>query len=308
MNATTQRWRWLIVGVAGLVALGLGPLFVGEFWHFFLAEMAILTLLAISFNLVYGYGGMLSFCQGTFYGVGAYVVAWLALRGGLHPAVVVVAAVAVSGLVALATGLIFVRMGGHNFTVATVILAVVGFLAGNTLRPITGGEDGLSFSLLAVSMRTKLYLALAVLVVCLAALARLARSVVGKIVIGVRENEVRARFLGYNARALRLVVFTVGGALAGLSGALYAMTTGYVSTQVLEIGLSVNAILWSVVGGVGTVIGPVIGVAVLLWLTEYLSSLIVYSQIPVGILLILVVTFTPDGIIGRIGKVWAERR
>jgi branched-chain amino acid transport system permease protein len=155
-------------------------------------------------------------------------------------------------------------------------------------------------------MQGKLHLTTAILFVVLFALSAVMRSTTGKIVVAIRENELRAQYLGYGVFAWTLVVFTIGGALAGLAGALYALTVNHVSTQVLDIGLSIYAIVWTVVGGLGTVIGPLVGVVLLLPLTDYLSSLIVYAQIPVGILLVLVVTFAPDGIVGRLARVWGE--
>ena len=308
-----RRWwaPWLVA--AGLLAvLPLVSSAFNEFWHFFLTEMAILALLGVSFNVVYGYGGKHSFCQGTFYGLGAYVTAWLALRGDVHPVLVVVAAVLASACLAFVGGVLFIRTGTHNFTIATVILAIVAQLAGNTLRALTGGEDGINFSLATAQvlglsfpppeMRGKLHLVVALLFLVLFVLSWIMRSTVGKIVIAIRENELRAQYLGYGVFAWTLVVFTIGGALAGLAGALYALTVNHVSTQVLDIGLSINAIVWTVVGGLGTVLGPLVGVLLLLPLTDYLSSLLVYSQIPVGILLVLVVTFAPEGIVGRLAR------
>jgi branched-chain amino acid transport system permease protein len=274
--------------------------------------MAILALLGVSFNVVYGYGAKHSFCQGMFYGIGAYVTAWLAQRGDVHAVLVVVAAMLAAAAVAFVAGVLFIRTGTHNFTIATVILAIVAFLAGNTLREVTGGEDGILFSLpvaevLGMSfppstMRGTLHLAVAILFLVLFGLSWVMHSTAGKIVIAIRENELRAQYLGYGVYAWSLAIFTVGGGLAGLAGALYALTVKHVSTQVLEIGLSINAIVWTVVGGLGTVPGPLVGVLLLLPLTDYLSTLLVYSQIPVGILLVLVVTFAPEGIVGRLAR------
>jgi branched-chain amino acid transport system permease protein len=302
---------WL-AGGAGLLVLPVVAPRLPDFWQFFLTEMAILALLGVSFNLVYGYGGKHSFCQGTFYGLGAYVTAWLAQRGDVPGAVVLVSAALAAAALAFGAGVIFIRMGSHSFIIATVILAIVAFLAGNTLRPLTGGEDGITFTLPTstllgapfppTTMAGRLHLAGSVLLVVLIGLALVMRSIVGKIVVSIKDNELRAQYLGYSVYAWNLTVFTVGGALAGLAGSLYAMTVGHVSTQVLDLGLSVNAIVWSVVGGLGTVLGPVVGVALLLPLTDYLSSIILYAQIPVGILLILVVRFAPEGIVGALHK------
>ena len=319
MTERRRRWwvPWLVA--AGVLAfLSEVSSSFNEFWQFFFTEMAILALLGVSFNVVYGYGGKHSFCQGMFYGIGAYVTAWLAQRGDVHPVLVVVAAMLASAGVAFVAGIVFIRTGTHNFTIATVILAIVSFLAGNTLRPLTGGEDGITFSLPVAqvvgmsfpppAMRDKLHLTVAILFVVLFGLSWIMRSTVGKILIAIRENELRAQYLGYGVFAWTLVVFTIGGGLAGLAGALYALTVNHVSTQVLEIGLSINAIVWTVVGGLGTVLGPLVGVLLLLPLTDYLSSLIVYSQIPVGILLVLVVTFAPEGIMGRLTRALDEAR
>jgi branched-chain amino acid transport system permease protein len=287
---------------------------VSGYWRFLITEMAILALLATSFNLVYGFGGMLSFCQGSFYGLGAYLTAWLAVHTDISPLVGLPLGLLGGGLAAFLLGLLLVRMGGHSLTIASVIIAVGGVLAGNAFREFTGGEDGIPIAarvaeaLTVVPLRpalAKLYPAVAILAVVLLVLALFLRSVPGKVLIAIRENELRARFLGYNVRTWRLGVFTVAGGLAGLAGALYALTAGHASTTTLEIGLSVNAILWAAVGGLGTVLGPVVGVGFLVPLTEFLSTrLAALAQIPVGILLILVITLMPDGILGW----WRQRR
>jgi branched-chain amino acid transport system permease protein len=307
-----SRGRTLAIGVpltlaAVLLAMVTTDAVTG-YLRFLVTEMAILALLATSFNLVYGFGGMLSFCQGSFYGLGAYLTAWVTVTTDISPLMGLPLSLLGCGVVAFLLGLLLVRMGGHSFTIATVIIAVGALLAGNTFRELTGGEDGISIAERVAGILTvvpvqpalaKLYPSMAILASVLVVLTVFLRSVPGKILVAIRESELRARFLGYNVCAWRLGVFTAAGALAGLAGALYALTAGHVSTTTLDISLSVNAILWAAVGGLGTVLGPTVGVAILVPLTEYFSTrLAALAQIPVGILLLVVITLMPDGILG----------
>ncbi len=308
MTAAVRLGRLAAAGAAAAALLLASTGTLSGYWRFLLTEVAVLALLATSFNVVYGFGGMLSFCQGTFYGLGAYLAAWLALGAAVPPLAALPLALAGGGLAGLLVGLLLVRLGGHALTIASVIVAVVGVLVGNTFREVTGGEDGLTIAArvgpgLAVGPwppgLVALHLAAGTLAVVLGAAALVLRSTPGKVLLAIRENEVRARFLGYRVRRWRLGLFTAGGALAALAGAIYAITAGHVSTATLEIGLSVNAILWTVVGGLGTVTGPLLGVALLLPVTDLLSTrLAALAQIPVGVLLILVITLMPNGVLG----------
>jgi branched-chain amino acid transport system permease protein len=172
---------------------------------------------------------------------------------------------------------------------------------------VTGGDDGLLFPPLALvagagpSLATPLvsyYVALAVLVVAYALLRRLSRSPLGLVFQAVRDSERRATLAGYDVQRYRWLAFVLSGSVAGLAGGVYAITHAQVNAQLFDVTVSVDAVIWTLIGGAGSVLGPAVGAALVLAFTHAVSGWIVYTQIPVGILLILIVIFWPRGLSG----------
>lgn len=311
----TARWGWASTVVqalrlAAIISVLLVPVMAGDSWRFFLFQMIVAAYLAMSFDLAYSYGRVLSFAQGIFFAVGAYATIYLASAAPWGLVLALFGAVACGMILGALFGVVLVRMDGHNPTIATVILASVGLLAGNALSSYTGGEDGLRLATrtvgvgllqLRVGSGLPMYYtaALPLLMLVVTSWALQGRRV-WKVLRAVAQNEIRAQQLGFNVRLRRLVMFTLSAGIAALGGAFYVLLMEHVTTSVLDIGLSVNAILWAVVGGVGTAFGPLIGVFVVYPVTEMIASVFVYVQILVGLLLIVVAVFFPNGIIGTL--------
>ena len=304
---------WIALPFIGhllIAAILLSPLVVSSFWLFFLAQMVVASYVAVSFNLAYSYGRILSFAQGAFFGVGAYIALYLASESGWSLPLIVVVALAFTATMGAVFGAVFVRMGGHNPTIATVILASAALLAANALGHYTGSEDGLGIKLAFVGLgsvkipigpTTALYYVASVpLVALVVAWQFVQHRDFWKVARAVASNEVRAQQLGYNVQLRRVVVFSISAAIAGLGGVFYALLMQHVSSTVFDIALSVNAILYAVVGGVGTIVGPILGVFIIYPLTEIIAHYFLYVQIVIGAVLIFTAIAMPKGVLGTL--------
>lgn len=295
---------------AAVALLLVAPLVAGDYWRFFFFQMVVMAYLAISFDLSYSYARILSFMHALFFGIGAYLAVPLATAAGWSLPAIVFGSLAAGGLAGLAAGAILVRMEGHNPTIATVIISSIALLAANAMSGVTGGEDGLLIDARAVGLAgleigigptvALYYLAAVPLVAIVLGRLALQRTETWMLVRAVAQNETRARQLGFDGRLRRLVVFAASAAIAGLGGAFYALMMRHVSTSSLEIGLSINAILYTVIGGLGTAMGPLVGVLLIYPITEVISLYFVYVPILVGIVLIVVSLFFARGVIGTL--------
>lgn len=299
-----------VVGFALIAAILLCPLVAESFWLFFFAQMIVASYVAVSFNLAYSYGRILSFAQGSFFGLGAYVALYLASSNPWSLPLIVVVSILVAMAVGMFFGAIFVRMTGHNPTIATVILASAGLLAANALGAVTGSEDGLGVNTSVVGAGVlsvhlgptrSLYYLLAIPLVCLVTIWHFVQHRdFWKIVRAVASNELRAQQLGYNVRACKLLIFAVSAGISGLGGAFYALLMKHVSSTTFDIGLSVNAILYAVVGGTGTIFGPILGVFLIYPITEIIAHYFLYVQIVIGAVLIFTAIAMPKGVLGTL--------
>jgi branched-chain amino acid transport system permease protein len=310
------RYAWR---VAGLLAFGLAPLQLGDFGRVLLTEILTWAIFAMAFDLMYGYTGMLNFAQATFFGIGSYgfTLAILHWNTGLLPAIVVgvVAAALASALI----GFLAVRVSGVHFAILTIIFALVLFYLGLNWRWLTGGDDGLSLKLpglqlggLALSLYdplTSYYFILAFFCVAYLVISRITESPLGKIFLSIRENEDRARLVGYNVERYKLIVFMIAATFCGLAGGLYSLTTRFANVRLLHWTVTSDAMIWTIVGGAGTLHGPVLGTALLISLTDYVSSWFENHRIITGALMVFFVLAAPRGIVGFVrGQIERRRR
>jgi branched-chain amino acid transport system permease protein len=302
-----------------IVAPWLLPKFVPQFWVNILAEIMIWGLLASSANLLLGYTGLLSFGQSLYFGFGAYGVAFGITRFGMGIVPSFLFAVAVATLAAAVAGFFAVRLTWHYFAIITVVFSLIFYLVAVGWKSLTGGDDGLSFALPPIAKfgDTELtlldptfqyFFILLVVAVCYLLQWLLLRSPLGVAFTAVRENATRAGLVGLNPYLIRLISFIAAGFLAGVSGALFALFSRYASAQYMFWTVSGEAVIWTIVGGTGTLFGPAIGAALLILVREELSIYWEHYLIAVGVIVILVVTFAPKGIVGSLRSRWGERR
>ena len=320
--------RLPLVEAVLLVLLIVAPLFLNDFLTVIATRMLILALLAISFDLCWGYSGIMTFGQGLFFGMAGYAVALFANKlgfvqiWGVIPIGIFTGAV-VSFLLAwlLLLGkkppeIIFVALGTLTFSYAAERLVSGWYWV--------GGGNGMSiFDFLSLGSfeieagRLFYYIAAFILLIVYLMSRFLVRSQLGLVLAGTRQNEKRLAFLGYRVRTFKAIVFTFAGAIAGLGGALYAHHEGFIGPNNMGIGISTMAVLYALFGGAGTLIGPIIGVLAIESISFTLSGMDEFKSywpVILGVILLVVVTFKPDGLLGfilsrreRIGTFGSEK-
>lgn len=306
-----NRWKGGAFPLAfGLLmaALAAVPFFADLFYQTFLTEILVWALFAISFDLIFGYTGLLSFGQALFFGLGGYAVAIPVLKLGLGTGSGLLLSVAVPAVFAVFVGFFSVRLTGIHFVIITIIFALIGSTVGETWTSLTGGADGLVFmpppldlgvaKLDLMDIRTTYYLVLAVVALSYLFLRRMVRSPLGKVFVAIRENEERARLIGYDVRRYKLLAFVIAGGLSGLAGGLYSLSLKYASATFLHWSVSGHAVVYTIVGGAGTLLGPVLGTVLIMSLEHYLVNLLQATDLVVGAVLVATLLLAPKGIVG----------
>ena len=308
-RATIERGM-LFVSFAFLVAVPwLVPAIADRFWVNVIAEILIWSLFAASVNLLFGYVGLLSFGQALFFGFGMYGVAIGVDKLGLGFWPALGLGVAAPVAMAFVAGVFAVRLTWHYFAIITVVFSLIFYFLALTLKPLTGGDDGISFSLPATfkfggtewgfaNETFQYFFILATVVLCLYAMRRLLGSPLGKAFMAIRDNDVRASLIGLNVYWLRLIAFVIAGFLAGLSGALFAFFGRYASASYMFYHVSGEAVVWTIVGGAGTLFGPLVGTALFIVIREVVSTQWQHHALIVGTVAILIVIYAPRGVVG----------
>ena len=311
--------------IAVFVVLALFPLAMqavdGMFYVSLASRILIYAIAATSLNLVLGYGGMVSFGHAAFFGAGAFVVGILAAEGVRSAWIAWPAAIAVAALAALVIGAMSLRTRGVYFIMITLAFAQMIYYIFVSLKSY-GGDDGLSLpgrSTVAPEVTLAndfawYYLVLALLALVLYGLHRLVHSRFGRVIDAIRENEARAEAIGFPVYRYKLLCFVIGGAIAGLAGALIANQSSYVSPSLLHWIQSGTLMIMVILGGVGTLWGGVIGAAMLLglehliadyridWLASLAPNYQDHAGLAVGAVLLLIVMLAPEGIAGLFRK------
>ena len=302
-----------VVVILLLLALVLLPVYVeftgSRFLLTLFSRIVILALAAVSLNLILGYGGMMSFGHAAYLGIGGYSVGILAFEGVTSGFVQWPVALLVSALFALVIGALSLRTRGVYFIMITLAFAQMAYYIVAGLARY-GGDDGLTiekrsqfFPPLNLSNKMQFYyLCLALLFASIYLVWRIVNSRFGLAVQGARSNDTRMRAIGFPTYRYKLTCFVIAGTLCGLSGALLANHTDFVSPGMMYWTRSGDLIIMVVLGGMGSTFGPLFGAVALLVLEEVLSGITEYWQIILGPLLLLVVLFARGGIDGLLGK------
>ena len=290
-----------------LVLLAL-PYFVDLFYQIFLTEVLVWVLFAISFDLIFGYTGLLSFGQALFFGLGAYAFAIPIVKFGLGPGTAFLLSILIPMIFSWFVGYFSVRLSGIHFVIITLIFALMGSTIGETWSDLTGGADGMTIPLSPIpigpwhldlmDIKTNYYLVLVIVALAYLFLRRLVQSPLGKIFISIRENEDRASLIGYSVHRYKLLAFVIAGGLSGLAGGLYGISLKYASANFLYWGVSGHAVVYTIVGGMGTLLGPILGTAIIMSLEHYLVNFMQGTDMVVGIVLVFMVLAAPKGLVG----------
>lgn len=270
-------------------------------------NLCIWGLMALSVNLLYGYTGLLSFGQGVYFALGAYGAAWAVIYGGANFWVALLAGMLGALVGACAVGWVSARLSGYGFVVVTLVTALICYLAALGADSVTGGEDGMSFRAPALvlpgftvtvqNLWVRYYLALGALLVGLWVMRSASKSLLGLAFRAVRDDEIAAAFIGYDVFRIKLAAFVLAGGLAGLAGAVWALSKEFVRAGLFQpFGVFVSAqpdpdpVVAVLLGGAGTLLGPLVGTAVLIGLRElFVSTWPQGYTLAMGIAILLIV-------------------
>ncbi|MFC6284916.1 MULTISPECIES: branched-chain amino acid ABC transporter permease [Polaromonas] len=303
--------KWLI-GVICLSALLIAPFFL---YPIFLAKLLCLALFACAFNLLLGYVGLLSFGHAAFFGIASYSAAHALKEWGLSAEVGLAVGMLVAAILGLAIGLLAIRRQGIYFSMITLALAqLVYFFC--LQAPFTHGEDGIQnvprglwFGLFALDNVLTLYYVVAGMT-CLGLLViwRVVNSPFGNILKAIRENEQRAISLGYRVQRYKLGAFVISAALAGLAGGLKALVFQLATLNDVSWSLSGEIVLMTLLGGIGTLSGPVVGASLIVSLENYLAGSELPFQVVLGLIFVLCVLVFSRGIVGEVSALIQRKR
>lgn len=304
-SARVTSWRNTIF--LALLVLALLVPFQSFVYPVFIMKIMCFALFASAFNLLLGYGGLLSFGHAAFFGSAAYATAYVCQTLALGPGLGLVAGLLTGAVLGFAFGLIAIKRQGIYFAMVTLALAqFVYFIA--LQAPFTGGEDGIQnvprgelfgvFNLM--SDTTLYYLILALFVMGVAAIQRVVRSHFGEVLMAIRENEPRAISLGYDVGRFKLLAFVLSSSLAGLAGSMKVLVFQIASLADVHWHASGEVVLMTLLGGVGTLLGPMLGAAIVVTLQSYLSGAGAWSTVIIGFVFMLCVSTFRKGIVGEI--------
>jgi len=290
---------WLMVAVIAIAPAILYPVF--------LMKVMCFALFACAFNLLIGYVGLGSFGHAAFFGMGAYVTAYAAKAWGWTPELAILAGGAVGGALGLAFGWLAIRRQGIYFAMITLALAQMSYFI-CTQANFTGGEDGIQsvprgdlFGLFSLKSDMAMYWVVAfVFLFGFLIIHRIVHSPFGQVLKAIRENEPRAISIGYRTDDYKLMVFVISAAISGLAGGTKSLVFGIATLTDVNFPMSGEVILMALLGGMGTIFGPVIGAAVLIAMQNYLAPFGAWVTVSQGVIFVVCVMAFRRGIIGEI--------
>jgi branched-chain amino acid transport system permease protein len=300
----------LFIGLAFLIAaplLGLYPVFM--------MKALCYAIFACAFNLLLGYTGLLSFGHAAFLGAAAYATGWLVRSAGFPPELGVLAGTLFAAALGFVVGLIAIRRQGIYFAMVTLAMAQMVYFVW-LQAPFTGGEDGLQgvprgklFGVLALSSDLALYyVVLAVFVAVFLFIMRIVHSPYGQVLKAIRENEPRAISLGYDVDRYKLLAFVLSTGLAGLAGSLKTLVLGFATLSDAHWSLSGEVVLMTLLGGMGTFAGPVLGAFTIIGLQDFLADRVgSWINVIIGVIFVVCVVAFRRGFIGEL-LAWQQRR
>jgi len=312
---STVFWSGFALILALLIA---APLILPPFWGRFLTEILIWGLLAMSSDILIGYTGMISFGHSAFFGLGIYgTAAALLLVDPPNLFLAILFGLVASGLVAAVVAYFSTRLQDIYSAITTLIFSQIFYVVIFTWTSVTGGENGLAFTrpglgipgLYVVRFTPEMmhWFVLAVVAGSYLLLRRITQSPFGTVLQSIRENEARTRAIGYHVEHYKVVSVMISGLFAGLAGVLYALQNQFAAPDFVFFLVSGETVIFNVMGGIGTLVGPIVGAGFVLLLREALSRFFTeYYLIPVGIIFIAMVIFLPQGLLGFMRR-WLNR-
>lgn len=313
-----QHSAFKVVGLhlAVIVLFFLAQFVLPEYHHLAVTRVMILAIFALGYNLLFGYAGLLSLGHALFFAAGLYGAGMTAFHLGWSVPAAFAAGVGAGFLASLVIGVVALRTSGVAFMIVTMMFSQVAYLASLYFTTYTRGEEGLvmpeaarhfelfgvTFSLTDPSLRYNI--ALLLLAVTVVIILIVVRGPMGRALIAIRENEPRTLMLGYNTFLIKLKAFVISGTISSVAGAAYALLFAYVGSSFASIQYSIEALLFTLLGGAGTVLGPILGTFAMFYLIDIVSGFTAAYLLVTGIALIALVLFFPKGILGTIRERW----
>lgn len=304
--------------VAGAAVVAILPWVLPPFYLLLATESLVFGLLAMSLDLLIGYAGLVSFGHAAFFGLGAYAAALALLRYDWPYLLALVAGGGASALAGVAVGYLSIRARGIYFAMLTLAFGEVLRHLVYEWKTVTGGSDGvagitvtdigLGPAAISVATPERFFYFVAMLTAAIGvALLALTRSRFGRTLKGIRENETRAVFIGVRVRRYKLAAFVLSTAIAGVAGAVYAPLAGFANPSLLDFALSGKVLVMTLLGGSGTLVGPLLGGVFLTWLETVLGSAVTAYRVALGMAVVLLVLFAPGGVYGLLGRLTVRR-
>ena len=308
-SAKSSKHLWVAFAIMTAI-LAIAPMWV---YPVFLMKVMCFALFASAFNLLLGFGGLLSFGHAMFMGSAGYVAAHSAKVWGLSPEICVLLGTAASAVLALVVGLLAIRRQGIYFAMITLALAQMVFFF-CLQAPFTGGEDGIqavprgkALGLFSLDDNLNMYVfVLSIFLMGFLLIWRVVHSPFGQILKAIKEHQDRATSLGYDTDTFKLMAFVISGALAGTAGATKSLVFQLASLTDVHWSMSGEVVLMTLVGGMGTLFGPVIGAAVIVTMQNYLAQLGAWVTVVQGFIFVVCVLAFRRGIIGEIAN-WIKK-
>ena len=306
----TDTTRTLTIGLVTVIVAALLPFGLSNYQVGLATEVLIFGILAMSIDILAGFAGRTSLGHGAIFGVSTYVVIYL-VSNGTSPVLALAAAILAATLVAAVFALLAVRTSGVYFLLLTLALGMI--VWGICLRwtQVTGGENGLRGDIRPAALydhRVFYWVVLAATAVLAFGIWRFVRSPFGLTLRGIRDSESRMRSLGYNVPLHLFIGFTVSGFFAGVAGGIYAFFNNFVSPSTVALTQSVEGLLLTIVGGVGTLFGAFVGAAAIITLENIVSSSTERWQTVLGLTFIVIMIFAPEGIVGKLRILFRRRK
>lgn len=317
-----MKTNWLVssrlwMGMAAILLIGFPFVSDSRSALFLLTQIFIYAVFAMSYDILLGYTGIISFGHAMFFGIGAYTTAIFLHRWDhtmLAFLVSLLVVLVLTGIVSYLIGVMTLRLKSHFYAMLTLAVAGLFLVLAEKWRDLTKGSDGFTFYIPDVLKdRTTLYFAsLFFMIIMFFLLKRFTDSPTGKVLQAIRENEQRTESLGYQILHYKIIASVVAGLAAGMSGSMYAITLRFVNTAVFGTNVTLDALLMTIVGGVGTLFGSIVGSALILLVHAGLTDLAkihwIFERwmIFFGALYILAVMFFPQGVVGMLRQ-WKEK-